>query len=32
MTTRDDCLALDAGDPLADLRQLFALPDRKSVV
>ncbi len=27
MTTRDDCLALDAGDPLADLRQLFALPD-----
>ncbi|MCR3858394.1 hypothetical protein K3Z84_23640, partial [Pseudomonas aeruginosa] len=23
MTTRDDCLALDAGDPLADLRQLF---------
>ncbi|MCR3828578.1 hypothetical protein K3Z89_23905, partial [Pseudomonas aeruginosa] len=22
MTTRDDCLALDAGDPLADLRQL----------
>ncbi|MCR3846715.1 hypothetical protein K3Z92_23860, partial [Pseudomonas aeruginosa] len=25
MTTRDDCLALDAGDPLADLRQLFAL-------
>ncbi|MCR3766839.1 hypothetical protein K3Z80_25975, partial [Pseudomonas aeruginosa] len=27
MTTRDDCLALDARDPLAELRQLFALPD-----
>lgn len=30
MTTRDDCLALDAGDPLADLRQLFAPSARDS--
>ena len=27
--TRDDCLALDAADPLAPLRDLFALPRRK---
>src|SRR5689334_1464974 len=26
-TTRDDALALDAADPLAPLRELFALPD-----
>ncbi len=27
MRSRDDCLALDAADPLAPLRELFALPD-----
>ena len=27
MTTRKDCIALDAGDPLAPLRDLFALPE-----
>ena len=27
MRSRDDCLALDAADPLAPLRDLFALPD-----
>ena len=27
MTTRDDCLALDANDPLRALRDEFALPD-----
>ncbi|MCU0927971.1 MAG: kynureninase, partial [Burkholderiaceae bacterium] len=26
MTTRDHCLALDAGDPLAPLREQFELP------
>jgi kynureninase len=26
-TTRNDCLALDAADPLAPLREAFALPD-----
>ena len=29
MTTRQDCLALDAQDPLASLRQQFALPAGK---
>lgn len=27
MTTRNHCLALDAQDPLAPLRNQFALPD-----
>ena len=27
MTTLQDCLALDAQDPLRDLRQLFTLPE-----
>lgn len=27
MTTREDCLALDARDPLAALREDFALPE-----
>ena len=27
MTTREDCLALDAADPLASLRERFDLPD-----
>ena len=27
MTTRNDCLALDAADPLASLRDAFDLPD-----
>jgi len=27
MTTREDCLALDRADPLAALREAFALPD-----
>ena len=29
MTTRQDCLALDASDPLAGLREQFALPAGK---
>ena len=29
MTTRQDCLALDASDPLARLREQFTLPEGK---